>query len=210
MSYVVDDALDRIDTDMVWDALRDVYWAKWRSREDIEAQIRDAWRVIGVYEEQTGEQVGFARAVSDGLGFAYLADVVVVEAHRGNGLGKRIVQAMIDDGPGAHFRWIRPRLRRHASLRCRPWVLASRGLPAWRCSGCREDRADAPGIRHFSLHRARGVAGSRDRGIADPRRGVPGARRPRLSAARPPAALPCSGAGRRRPAGRRRSRSARR
>ena len=166
MSYVVDDALDRIDTDMVWDALRDVYWAKWRSREDIEAQIRDAWRVIGVYEEQTGEQVGFARAVSDGLGFAYLADVVVVEAHRGNGLGKRIVQAMIDDGPGAHFRWIRPRLRRHASLRCRPWVLASRGLPAWRCSGCREDRADAPGIRHFSLHRARGVAGSRDRGPA--------------------------------------------
>ena len=105
MSYVVDDSLDRIDTDMVWGALRDVYWAKWRSRDDIEAQLRDAWRVIGVYEEQTGEQVGFARAVSDGLGFAYLADVVVVEAHRGNGLGKRIVQAMIDDGPGAHFRW---------------------------------------------------------------------------------------------------------
>jgi len=105
VSYVVDDALDRIDTDMVWGALRDVYWAKWRSRDDIEAQIRDAWRVIGVYEEQTGEQVGFARAVSDGLGFAYLADVIVVEAHRGNGLGKRIVQAMIDDGPGAHFRW---------------------------------------------------------------------------------------------------------
>lgn len=105
MSYVVDDSLDRIDTDMVWGALRDVYWAKWRSREDIEAQIRDAWRVIGVYEEQTGEQVGFARAVSDGLGFAYLADVIVIEAHRGHGLGKRIVQAMIDDGPGAHFRW---------------------------------------------------------------------------------------------------------
>lgn len=105
MSYVVDDSLDRIDTDMVWGALRDVYWAKWRSRDDIEAQLRDAWRVIGVYEEQTGEQVGFARAVSDGLGFAYLADVIVVEAHRGNGLGKRIVQAMIDDGPGAHFRW---------------------------------------------------------------------------------------------------------
>lgn len=105
MSYVVDDSLDRIDTDMVWGALRDVYWAKWRSREDVEAQLRDAWRVIGVYDEQTGDQVGFARAVSDGLGFAYLADVIVSEAHRGNGLGKRIVQAMIDDGPGAHFRW---------------------------------------------------------------------------------------------------------
>lgn len=105
MSYVVDDSPDRIDTDAVWSLLREVYWGKWRSRDEVEAQIREAWRVIGVYEEATGEQVGFARAVSDGLGFAYLADVVVLEAHRGNGLGKRIVQAMIDDGPGAHFRW---------------------------------------------------------------------------------------------------------
>lgn len=105
MGYLVDDSRDRIDTDAVWRALREAYWAKWRSREDVETQIREAWRVIGVYDEETGAQVGFARAVSDGLGFAYLADVIVVEEHRGNGLGKRIVQAMIDDGPGAHFRW---------------------------------------------------------------------------------------------------------
>lgn len=105
MSYTVDDSRDRIDADVVWGALRGAYWAKWRSREDVETQIREAWRVIGVYDEATGEQVGFARAVSDGLGFAYLADVIVVEEHRGHGLGKRIVQAMIDDGPGAHFRW---------------------------------------------------------------------------------------------------------
>ncbi|PPL16506.1 GNAT family N-acetyltransferase [Microterricola pindariensis] len=105
MSYLVDDSRERIDPDFVWGALREAYWAKWRSREDVEAQIRDAWRVIGVYDERTGEQLGFARAVSDGLGFAYLADVIVAEAHRGNGLGTRIVQAMIDDGPGAHFRW---------------------------------------------------------------------------------------------------------
>ncbi len=105
MGYLVDDSRGRIDTDAVWRALRDAYWGKWRSREDVETQIREAWRVIGVYDEQTGAQVGFARAVSDGLGFAYLADVIVVEEHRGNGLGKRIVQAMIDDGPGAHFRW---------------------------------------------------------------------------------------------------------
>ncbi|MGG7452474.1 GNAT family N-acetyltransferase [Plantibacter auratus] len=105
MGYRIDDSKDRIDRDAVWALLREVYWAKWRSRVDVEAQIDDAWRVIGVYEEETGAQVGFARAVSDGLGFGYLADVIVHEAHRGHGLGKRIVQAMIDDGPGAHFRW---------------------------------------------------------------------------------------------------------
>lgn len=105
MSYLIDDSRDRIDPDVVWGALRGAYWAKWRSREDVEMQIRDAWRVVGAYDERTGEQVGFARAVSDGLGFAYLADVIVLEAHRGHGLGKRIVQRMIEEGPGAHFRW---------------------------------------------------------------------------------------------------------
>ncbi|MEA9985146.1 MULTISPECIES: GNAT family N-acetyltransferase [Subtercola] len=105
MSYIVDDTRDRIDIDVVWGALREAYWGKWRSRDDVATQIRQAWRVIGAYDEQTGEQVGFARAVSDGLGFAYLADVIVLEQHRSHGLGKRIVKAMIDDGPGASFRW---------------------------------------------------------------------------------------------------------
>ena len=60
--------------------------------------------MVGAYTE-TGEQVGFARAVSDGVAFAFLADVFVVPAHRGHGLGKRLVAAMIDEGPGADFRW---------------------------------------------------------------------------------------------------------
>lgn len=49
--------------------------------------------------------VGFARAFADGVS-AYLADVYVLPAHRGAGLGKAIVRAMIDDGPGAEFRWM--------------------------------------------------------------------------------------------------------
>ena len=52
------------------------------------------------------EQVGFCRAVSDGVALAYLADVYVLPAHRGHALGKRLVQAMVTDGPGAHFRWL--------------------------------------------------------------------------------------------------------
>jgi GNAT superfamily N-acetyltransferase len=38
--------------------------------------------------------VGFARVVTDKATFAYLADVYVVEAHRGKGLAKRVVQAI--------------------------------------------------------------------------------------------------------------------
>ncbi len=50
--------------------------------------------------------VGFARAVSDGLQLAYLADVFVLAGHRGRGLGRRLVEEMIEAGPGAGFRWL--------------------------------------------------------------------------------------------------------
>jgi GNAT superfamily N-acetyltransferase len=102
---VIDDARERVDLDVVWEHLRSAYWGKWRSRADVEAQVRSAWRVVGAYDAATGEQVGFARAVSDGLGFAYLADVLVVPSRRSQGIGRRIVEEMIDRGPGADLRW---------------------------------------------------------------------------------------------------------
>lgn len=107
MTYVLSDATERLDRDVVWQFLStEAYWGRWRSRADVEEQIDGAWRVVGAYVESTGEMVGFARAVSDGVGFAYLADVFVDAAHRGAGLGHRIVATMIDDGPGADFRWV--------------------------------------------------------------------------------------------------------
>ena len=106
MDYDLDDDPDRIQRDAVWAWLStEAYWGRWRTREQIESQLDTAWRVVGAYDRATGAQVGFARAVSDGIGFAYLADVFVLEAHRGHGLGKRLVQFMIDDGPGADMRW---------------------------------------------------------------------------------------------------------
>jgi GNAT superfamily N-acetyltransferase len=39
-----------------------------------------------------GEQVGFARVITDKATFAYLADVYVLEAHRGQGLSRRLVE----------------------------------------------------------------------------------------------------------------------
>lgn len=62
--------------------------------------------VTGAYRRDDGAMVGFARAVSDGVALAYLADVFVLPAERGAGLGRRLVAAMIDDGPGTSFRWL--------------------------------------------------------------------------------------------------------
>lgn len=107
MDYELDDDPARIQPDVVWRYLStDAYWGRWRTREDVDAQLASAWRVVGAYRKDTGEQVGFARAISDGVGFAYLADVFVLPEHRGHALGKRLMRLMIDDGPGRDFRWV--------------------------------------------------------------------------------------------------------
>jgi GNAT superfamily N-acetyltransferase len=39
------------------------------------------------------------------VAYAYLSDVFVTSQARGKGLGKELVAAMVDRGPGARFRW---------------------------------------------------------------------------------------------------------
>jgi GNAT superfamily N-acetyltransferase len=104
--YELDDDASRTDRDAVWEFLStQAYWGRTRSRADFEAQLACAWRVVGVYESGTGRQVGFARAISDGVAFAYLSDVFILPGARGAGLGKELVETMVDRGPGAGFRW---------------------------------------------------------------------------------------------------------
>ena len=105
-SFELDDDPGRVDRDAVWAFLsQEAYWGRWRSRADLEYQLDSAWRVVGGYETGSGRMAGFARAVSDGVAYAYLADVFVVASARGRGLGTALVEAMIDRGPGAGFRW---------------------------------------------------------------------------------------------------------
>jgi GNAT superfamily N-acetyltransferase len=104
--YELDADPDRVDLDALWRFLStEAYWARWRSRADVEEQLRTAWRVVGCYAPD-GAMVGFARAVSDGLALAYLADVYVLAEHRGRGLATALVREMIDNGPGRDFLWM--------------------------------------------------------------------------------------------------------
>ncbi|HKC29981.1 MAG TPA: GNAT family N-acetyltransferase, partial [Jatrophihabitans sp.] len=104
--YEFDDDPSRIDVDAAWRYLNtDAYWGRWRQFADFAQQLASAWRVVGCYAAD-GSMVGFARAISDGVALAYLADVYVDANHRGRRLGTRLVQVMIDEGPGRHFRWM--------------------------------------------------------------------------------------------------------
>jgi N-acetyltransferase len=103
--YELDDDPGRVDAEVAVAFLTtQAYWGRWRGAEDIKRQIAEAWRVVGAYDG-TGAMVGLARAYGDG-GNAYLADVFVLPEHRGAGLGKAIVRMMIEDGPGAGWRWM--------------------------------------------------------------------------------------------------------
>jgi GNAT superfamily N-acetyltransferase len=52
-------------------------------------------------------QVGFARGVDcAAAGFMYLADVYVLEEHRGRGLGVELVREIVENGPHADRRWV--------------------------------------------------------------------------------------------------------
>ena len=104
-SFELDDDPLRVDRDAVWRYLStEAYWGRWRAREQVERQVDGAWRVVGAYDA-AGATVGFGRAVSDGVGYAYLADVYVERAVRGRGLGVALVRFMVDEGPGYGFRW---------------------------------------------------------------------------------------------------------
>jgi GNAT superfamily N-acetyltransferase len=105
--YQLDDDPGRIDADAAWEFLStEAYWGRDRTRDDLAGQLKSAWRLVGVYEAGGGRMVGLARAVSDGVNTAYLADVYVLREARGHGLGKELVKTMIDRGPGADFRWM--------------------------------------------------------------------------------------------------------
>jgi GNAT superfamily N-acetyltransferase len=104
--YELDDDREHLDRDAVHAYLGGVsYWAKGRTRERQDALIDASDRVVGLYHE--GAQIGFARAVDcDGAGFVYLADVYVLDEHRGRGLGVELVREIVENGPLAGRRWI--------------------------------------------------------------------------------------------------------
>ncbi|MFS0732330.1 GNAT family N-acetyltransferase [Microbacterium sp. 1P10UB] len=88
---------DRIDVDRVLRWLsEESYWARGRTREKHEAAMSGS-RNYGVFDAGTGEQLAYARAITDGATFAWIADVFVDPAARGRGVGKRIMQGIIDD-----------------------------------------------------------------------------------------------------------------
>jgi GNAT superfamily N-acetyltransferase len=92
--YEISSDPGRIDVERVHRFLStEAYWSPGVARETVERSIEGSLP-FGVYT-RAGEQVGFARVVTDYATFAWVADVYIEAEHRGHGLGKRLVEAIL-------------------------------------------------------------------------------------------------------------------
>ncbi len=89
---LISDDKNLLQIDRICALLKTSYWAGERSRETIERSIANSL-CFGVY--QNGEQVGFARCVTDYATMYWLADVILDERVRGQGLGKALVDLIV-------------------------------------------------------------------------------------------------------------------
>ena len=90
--FLISTSRDLLNLDVVHGFLTNCYWSKGVPREVVAASNEHSL-CFGVYDGE-GEQVGFARVITDFATIAYVGDVFVLETHRGHGLGKWLMQCI--------------------------------------------------------------------------------------------------------------------
>jgi GNAT superfamily N-acetyltransferase len=92
-----------LEVDRVHGWLASSYWSPGIARAVVERAIAGS-HCLGAYRD--GQQIGFARMITDHATFAWLADVWIDESVRGEGLGRRMVQWFLDHPDFAGLRRI--------------------------------------------------------------------------------------------------------
>ncbi|MGL4609901.1 MAG: GNAT family N-acetyltransferase [Trueperaceae bacterium] len=83
----------KLDVEVIHGYLVTCYWAKGIPKETVMRSIEHSL-CFGVYLGQ--EQVGFSRVITDYTTFMYLADVFILEAHRGKGLSVAMMDMIVN------------------------------------------------------------------------------------------------------------------
>jgi len=84
---------DKLDVEMIHSYLTNSYWGKGRTKQEVKTTLENSLN-FGVY--LNGEQIGFARIVTDYVVFAYLLDVFVLPIYRGKGYSKRLMKEIVN------------------------------------------------------------------------------------------------------------------
>jgi GNAT superfamily N-acetyltransferase len=90
--YEISFDASRIDVEAAHAFLSSTYWAPGIPLSVLRKAIDNSLCVAAFID---GKQVAFARAVTDRATFAYIADVYVLDAHRGKGISRAMVSALL-------------------------------------------------------------------------------------------------------------------
>lgn len=91
--YLISTDQSKLNIPLIYSFLKNTFWAKNISLLQLETCIQNSL-CFGVYH--ANEQIGFGRVVTDFSRFAFFADVFVIETYQGRGLGKWLVECMIN------------------------------------------------------------------------------------------------------------------
>lgn len=91
-TYEISTDSSRLDVDAIHAFLSQSYWSPGIPRTKVARAIANSL-CFGAFSD--GQQVGFARVVTDKATFAYLCDVYVLEAHRGRGLAQQLMDRVV-------------------------------------------------------------------------------------------------------------------
>ncbi|MBN1515796.1 GNAT family N-acetyltransferase [Candidatus Sumerlaeota bacterium] len=91
--YVIDTDQQRLDLNAIHAFLKHSYWSPGLPRDVMERAIENSF-CFGLYQDD--QQIGFARIITDYAHFAYLCDVFVLKPYRGKGLGKWLVECVVN------------------------------------------------------------------------------------------------------------------
>jgi GNAT superfamily N-acetyltransferase len=94
--FLISTDRSRLDLDVIHGFLMNCYWCKGIPRETVVRSVEHSL-CFGIYEERNGNavQVGFARVISDFATYASIGDVFVLEAYRGRGLSKWLMECIL-------------------------------------------------------------------------------------------------------------------
>lgn len=93
-NFFISTEKEKLDLEVIYQFLSNSYWGQGRSFEQIKQAIENSI-CFGVY--QNNAQIGFGRVITDYSLFAYLGDVFILPEYQGNGLGKWLVETILNE-----------------------------------------------------------------------------------------------------------------
>ena len=90
----IKDGYGKMDFTRIEKMLSKSYWSPGIKKSEITKGAKNSELVVGVFDAD-GIQIGYARVISDLTRFAYIMDVFVDQAHRGKGIGQKMIKYIL-------------------------------------------------------------------------------------------------------------------